>query len=144
MLSRSLLLAALILCLLCIPSVPEAGAADCGDFLAAVGHKPEELEFLGCEKGSHAQLAVLRARYRARGADAAMVEEYLVFYSGMPRLRFACCGWENARGGYGRLTKDAEEYSVSMCSDESLYSSRSEWFKIPLFYVVVEFFLEVP
>ncbi|MDR0439832.1 MAG: DUF4952 domain-containing protein, partial [Candidatus Accumulibacter sp.] len=80
---------------------PEANAADCGDFLATVGHKPEGLEFLGCEKGLHAQLTVLQARYRVRGTDAAMAEEYFVFHSGMPRLRFACCGWENAHGGYG-------------------------------------------
>ncbi|MDR0439475.1 MAG: DUF4952 domain-containing protein, partial [Candidatus Accumulibacter sp.] len=83
--------------------------------------------------------------YRVRGTDAAMAEEYFVFHSGMPRLRFACCGWENAHGGYGILTKeDAEEYVVSMCSEESLYSSRSEWFLIPWFYVTVEFFLEEP
>ncbi|GHV52896.1 DUF4952 domain-containing protein [Deltaproteobacteria bacterium] len=143
MLLRSLLTAALLLWPACTPGAPKAGAADCGDFLAAVGHKPEGLEFLGCEKGANAQLAVLRARYRVRGTDAARVEEYLAFYSGMPRLRFACCGWENDRSGHGRLGK-AEEYAENMHSEETLYSHREEWILVPWFYVIAEFFLEDP
>ena len=52
------------------PPLP-AGPA-CGDFLAMAGRRPDVLEFLGCEPGRDAQLPVLAARYRVRGADAAL------------------------------------------------------------------------
>src|ERR1700704_4943432 len=72
-------------------------APRCGDFLAALAHKPAGAEFVGCEATKNAQLDVLRATYRVAGARAAAVEQHLVKTSGMARLRFLCCGWEPMR-----------------------------------------------
>ena len=80
-----------------------AGGPACGDFLAMAGRKPDVLEFLGCEPGRDAQLPVLAARYRVRGADAALVEDVLRRESGMRPLVFVCCRWEMEKNGQGRF-----------------------------------------
>lgn len=69
-------------------------------------------------------------------------EDYFVSAAALPRLRFACCGWEHPR--CGRLEEGGREYSLYMLSEESLVSERGEWLLIPWFYVWVEYFLEEP
>lgn len=121
------------------------GEPECGDFLAEMGLKPERLEFMTCARGMHNQLAVLRARYRVRGASAITVEADLARVSGMHELKLACCGWESLTGhGLVKHGPDSQpkEYGINMYSEESPYSSRDEWILIPWFYVDVELFLE--
>ena len=77
-----------------VAGLPLPPGLACGDFLAMAGKKPDVLEFLGCERGRDAQISVLAARYRVRGADAALAEDVLRRESGMAPLVFVCCRWE--------------------------------------------------
>lgn len=131
----------------------------CGDFLTMAGKKPGVLEFLGCEPDRDAQVRVLAARYRVRGADAALVEDALRRESGMHPLVFVCCRWEMEKNGQGRfgfrqpgLSRASAQadggllgtYRVRMGSGDTEYYERSEWLLIPWFYVTVLLDLEMP
>ncbi len=60
----------------------------------------------------------------------------------MARLRFACCGWENAGGKWGTYRdKNAFQHSVSMTSGETL---EKNWAKIEKFTIDDEIFLTEP
>lgn len=123
------------------------------------GGKPDVLEFLGCAPGRDAQLPVLAARYRVRGADAALVEDVLRRESGMAPLVYVCCRWEMKKNGQGRfsfrrpgLPRESAQadgglpgtYRVRMGSGDTEYYERSEWLLIPWFYVTVLPDLERP
>jgi hypothetical protein len=127
-------------CILTLLACAQGRTVRCGDFLSSAGHKPDTLEFIGCEEGVGFGLALLRARYQVRGSDAASVEEYLVRLAGIQPLRFHCCGWE-AGGGPGGFDIRGNVYTVWMTSGETL---EKEWGLIPWFYVDVELYLEDP
>lgn len=144
--------AAIGLALLVAPagSTPHASAADgCADFLAAVGHKPRHVQFVGCAPGHDAQLRVLQATYRVKGAHAAQVEHYLIRHTHMPPLRFLCCGWEpwaaGAQAHHGVLPRrHPPADTVTMASGETLVSRRADWAQIPAFHVRVTRYLDQP
>ncbi len=131
----------------------------CGDFLNMAGKKPDVLEFLGCERDRDAQISVLAARYRVRGADAALAEDVLRRESGMAPLVFVRCRWEMRKFGQGsfsfrqpglsaaRAEADGgllSVYRVRMGSGDTEYYQRDEWLLIPWFYVTVLLDLERP
>lgn len=139
------------------PPLPPGPA--CGDFLAMAGRKPDVLEFLGCEPGRDARFPVLAARYRVRGADAALVEDVLRRESGMRPLVYVCCRWEMEKNGQGRfgfrrpgLSRASAQADggllgtcrVRMGSGDTEYYERSEWLLIPWFYVTVLLDLKRP
>lgn len=124
----------------------------CEDFLAKLGDKPEELEFSGCKKYQKFSREALESRYTVTGKDAASVERFLQQKFQMPELRFLCCGWEQVRRientnspGYGSF-RDSRgyKYQVTMFSQETLITERSDWHNIPFFYVDVTLYLEQP
>ena len=113
----------------------------------------------GLRAGRDAQLPVLAARYRVRGADAALVEDVLRRESGMRPLVFVCCRWEMEKNGQGRfgfrrpgLSRTSAQADggllgtcrVRMGSGDTEYYERSEWLLIPWFYVTVLLDLERP
>lgn len=124
----------------------------CADFLAALGHKPVGLQYMGCAAGYDAQLRVLVASYTVNGSRANRVERYLRRHTGMASLRFVCCGWEPAAvvvGGVphreGRLPRGHEPSDrVTMFSGETLVFRRADWAQIPAFHVRVTRYLESP
>ncbi len=73
----------------------------CGDVLLAYAEKPQELEFIGCERVKNSQTLV-RAMYRVSGKKSKEVEDFLVENYGMGRLEWTCCGWSNG-GKYGQF-----------------------------------------
>lgn len=116
----------------------------CGDFLDELKKKPNNLIFLGCEKTNDAQLHVFKASYKVLGKDAVEIERYLQKYFQMPKLRFVCCGWEMSpdRGTY--KNSKGFDYQIMMRSEETLINNRSDWGKIPFFYIEVILPLEEP
>lgn len=120
--------------------------ARCADFLALAGKKPSQLEFLGCAQSRERQLRVLRASYRVRGGDAALVEDSLRRDTGLPPLVFVCCRWELEKGGRGSFALPGAQSScrVNMGSGDTEYFRREEWLLIPWFYVSVTLDLEQP
>jgi hypothetical protein len=131
--------------------MPSFGSAkpQCGNFLKLLSRQPQNLSFLECKNGHSAQIRVLRATYRVAGIHAASVEDYLVKQTRMQRLKFVCCIWETvpdkAGNRYGRLKSQFEfDFEIDMNSGETVYSKRTDWNKIPWFYVTVELPLESP
>lgn len=149
-LGRALFVAAMLLGAQSARASADAGG--CGDFLAALGHKPAGLEYVGCAAGYDAQLRVLVASYAVSGSRANRVERYLGRHTGMGRLRFLCCGWEPAAvvaGGVrqreGWLPRGHEPGDrVTMFSGETLVSRRADWAQIPAFHVRITRYLESP
>lgn len=132
-----------------LASPVQAAEPVCGDFLARAGHKPAHLQFTGCEPGHSAQIRVLRATYRVAGRFAAGVETALIQTTGMPPLRFICCGWESPPDGqgvrYGRFPgSHGFDHEVHMHSEETLVDQRADWPAIGSFHVQVELPLESP
>lgn len=120
----------------------------CGDFLAMAGRKPPALEFIECRASQDAQVRSLFARYRVRGALAAGVEQALVRDTNMAGLRFACCGWDLDMATHARRGTlpgpEGFDYEVSMASEETLVSTRYNWYEIPWFHVTLILPLEEP
>lgn len=113
-----------------------SSAKICDGLLSHFGVKLPELEFESCTKGSGQ--VIRSARYKVRGTQAATVEESLHKQYGMGRLTFVCCGWEPAEGRTGMLRAPSRDVSVTMNSEETLLSDRTEWSNIPFFYVTFE------
>lgn len=131
--------------------VPSYGSAkpQCENFLKAFAKQPKHLLFLECKSGHSAQIKVLRARYRVAGVHAASVENDLVKQTKMQRLKFVCCIWETvpdkAGNRYGHLKSQFEfDFEIDMGSGETVYNKRTDWNRIPWFYVSVELPLESP
>jgi Domian of unknown function (DUF4952) len=132
----------------------------CADFLALLRHVPAGLEFVDCQYVSVNQhdSAAMQANYRVRGAQAAAVEAYLVNTSGMPPLRFICCGWDSApryprtQRGYGvyRLPKhmrpsaDVTQLHISMSSGETLVNQRAAWTNLEYIQVRALLYIQSP
>lgn len=117
----------------------------CGDFLERLHRKPAYLQLSGCQQTHEAQVRVLEAFYRVPGPRAAQAEGYLTSSSGMPKLKFACCGWEVPGYQFGRFnTPGGQPYFVQMGSGETIYSRRADWPKINFFNIRVISYLEEP
>lgn len=113
----------------------------CGDFLAELKKKPNNLIFLGCED-SGSYLKALTAKYKVLGKDAAEIESYFQKHFQMPKLHFACCGWELSPDKGTYKNSKGLEYKIEMFSEETLIKDRNDWEKIPFFYIDVTLYLE--
>jgi hypothetical protein len=132
----------------------------CADFLALLRRVPAGLEFVDCQYVSVNQRdsAAMQANYRVRGTQAAAVEAYLVNTSGMPPLRFICCGWDSAprhprtQRGYGvyrlpthmRPSADVTQLHISMSSGETLVNQRAAWPSLEYFQVRALLYIQPP
>lgn len=149
--------AALCVALVCASSwaqavVPSASARSgpplCADFLAKLGQKPKNLEFIGCKPVRLYGVAALQSDYRVKGAFAGPVEAHLVRTAGMPRLRFICCGWESvppdvrAQRTYGTYQAGERSYAISMTSQETMINQRSALHRVDYFAVTVLLYLD--
>lgn len=123
-------------------SVPDAGvtARGCGDFLAQVEKKPAHAEYAGCSYAPDRQGKPLEARYRVSGRFAAATEAYLIKSVGLNRLKRSCCIWDSPASQFHDSM--GRDFLISMVSEESLVSSRSEWGRIAVFVITVETFTE--
>jgi hypothetical protein len=133
---------------------------ECADFLAQLRRVPAGLEFVDCQYVSVNQInsAAMQATYRVRGVQAAAVETYLVNTSGMPPLRFICCGWESApryprtQRGYGvyrlpthmRPSADVSQLHISMSSGETILNQRTAWPGLEYFQVRALLYIQSP
>lgn len=124
------------------------GPPVCADFLAKLGQKPKNLEFIGCRPVRLFGVSALQSDYRVKGAYAGPIEAHLVKTAGMPRLRFICCGWESlpadVRGQrtHGAYTAGERSYAVSMTSGETLIRHRSALHAVDYFSVTVVLYLD--
>lgn len=134
-----------------VPRTPASTAAPvCADFLAKLGQKPKNLEFVSCKRVRLFGVAALQSDYRVKGAFAGPVETHFVKTAGMPRLRFLCCAWESvpldvrAQRTYGLYVADERSYAVSMASGETLINQRSALHTVDYFNVTVVLYLAQP
>ena len=132
-----------------VPSAPaRAGPPLCADFLAKLGQKPKNLEFIGCKPVRLYGVAALQSDYRVKGFYAGPIEAHLVKTAGMPRLRFICCGWESvpqdvrAQRTHGIYQAGERSYAVSMASQETLINQRSALHRVDYFAVTVVLYLD--
>lgn len=107
----------------------------CQDFLAALGRKPDSLQYLGCEQDDDSYVKPMTARYSVRGAAAAEVEAYLRQRFDMPALVYVCCGWGSEPHAW-RDGPDGVRYEIGM-GVESPSFPREHWDRIPSFDVTV-------
>ncbi|MBB3656518.1 hypothetical protein FHX15_001746 [Rhizobium sp. BK650] len=118
----------------------EASAPGCADFLTQMGKKPAHAEYAGCSYAPDRQGKPLEATYRVSGRFAAATEAYLIKAVGLNRLKRSCCIWDSPasqfRDSMGR------DFLISMVSEETMVSSRSEWPRIVVFEITVETFTE--
>ncbi len=134
-----------------VPRTPASTTVPvCSDFLAKLGQKPKNLEFVGCKRVRLFGVAALQSDYRVKGAYAGPVESHFVKTAGMPRLRFICCGWESvpldvrAQRTYGLYTSGERSYAVSMVSGQTLINQRSALHTVDHFNVTVVLYLTQP
>ena len=106
----------------------------CGDFLEQLHAKPQYLEFVECKPNLRdEQTKPLVAHYQVKGIHAAAVERALHNSFAMSRMKRICCIWESPERAFH--SKDGHIYYLSMGSGETLLYKRSDWGKIPYFYV---------
>ncbi len=106
----------------------------CGTPLDDLAHLLPDLEYVDAHEPENSQV-VCEARYRVSGKQAASVEGVLSTEFGVPRLRFACCGWESG-GSEFRPGRDTISYTIEMYSEETRIRDRGRWKDISNFYVV--------
>jgi hypothetical protein len=53
-----------------------------------------------------------------------------------------CCLWESTENSY--RDKSGRVFMISMATEETTITSRSQWAKIPYFYVVVDWYPKEP
>ncbi|MCK4207590.1 DUF4952 domain-containing protein [Brucella pituitosa] len=118
----------------------------CGDLLASMGQKPPHLDFLHCQEEMRHPVRAQVAYYRVPGRYAQAVEQHFMKTANMPALVFLCCGWDSVgqKGRDGWLQVGAEHFTISMQSDETLFSRRADWLRIPSFNVTAVRYLEQP
>ena len=126
-------------------------ANKCSDFLRDIKKMPEHLHFLACKETSIHGAAALESMYRVTGPHSAEVESYFIKTAKMPKLRYTCCGWESLPGKTQRqhptgiYKLNDITYEIGMSSGETNGGRRrSQWKKIPYFYVSVVQYLESP
>lgn len=124
------------------PVFPASGNSPCGDFLARLHKKPDNLEFQGCQQQTKLQNTPFEATYRVPGIHAAEVESYLAREFKIKKLSRNCCVWESTENFY--RDKRSRAFVISMATEETTISSRDQWPKIDYFYVVVDWYRDEP
>ncbi|WKB81795.1 DUF4952 domain-containing protein [Cellulophaga lytica] len=71
----------------------------CKDILSTYAKKPNDLEFIKCERLENSQ-TIIKATYRISGNKSKEIEDFLIENYGMGKLKWVCCGWETS-GKYG-------------------------------------------
>ena len=117
-----------------------ATAQSCGDFLAQIRKKPAHAKFAGCRYSPDRQGKPLEATYRVSDRFAAATEGYLIKAVGLNRLKRSCCLWDSPASQY--RDSIGRDFLISMVSEETMVSSRSEWPRIIVFEITVETFTE--
>jgi hypothetical protein len=117
-----------------------AEAAACGDLLAEAGRKPAQAVLVECVVEPERQGKPLRATYRVRGRDAAVVEAYLIKAVELQPLRRICCYW----GAPPVFFRDAggRDYMLTLASPETTVHERGAWGLIAEFEISVDRFTE--
>ncbi|WZB75365.1 DUF4952 domain-containing protein [Achromobacter insuavis] len=138
---RTLLLPAVLLLPSAAALAQAAPTPGCEDFLAALGDKPESIEYQGCRQELHGQGKPLVARYRLDGAAAVEVERYLRQRFDLQPLHYRCCGWEAPPQSW-RDPRTGRDYLIVFASEETLVSSRARWDRIDNFHIRVELYTE--
>jgi hypothetical protein len=112
----------------------------CADFLAALQKKPAHVIFDNCTAMPERQGRPLRATYHVSGVHAARAEAALIKSFGLKRLKRSCCQWDSPAASF--KSAQGKEFIVSMVSEESVFTKRSQWREIPRFEIVVEMLTE--
>ncbi len=112
----------------------------CADFLAQQQKKPAHLTFITCISQPERQGKPLRATYHVRGMFAAQVEATLIKSVGLNRLKRSCCQWDSPATSF--LSTKKQTFIISMVSEETAVSKRSQWREIPSFEITVELLTE--
>jgi len=128
--------------LLAAAALASGADAPCDDILAGLHKKPKDLEFVGCKQRADLQGQPREASYRVAGSRAAAVESYLAKELKIKKLRRTCCVWESTENSY--RDRKARLYTITMSTEENVIGSRSQWPKIPYFYVTVDQYQEEP
>ena len=139
---RSILRMILLLHLFAAPLLAAPVGSGCNDFLAVLHKKPNKLEFRDCKQQTDLQGQPWEASYRVVGNHAAEVESYLIKEFKVKRLHRTCCVWESVHNSY----RDEQDrlYVISMSTDETTVDNRTQWARIPYFYIKVDLYPEAP
>jgi hypothetical protein len=82
----------------------------CWDVLAKTNKKPPHLKFVKCYRHVR-QVELVTAEYVVTDDQSEVVEKYLVKHFQMPKLVYACCGYESP--GYGGV-RDKNDKGISV------------------------------
>ena len=95
----------------------------CGDILSTYVKKPNDLEFIKCERPKNSQ-TIIKATYRVNGKESKRIEDFLIENYGMGELKWTCCGWDNG-GKYGSFEHSEFKKIDKYCSATvSMFASR--------------------
>ncbi|QTR53654.1 DUF4952 domain-containing protein [Thiothrix unzii] len=108
---------------------------ECEDFLAKMDWKIAGLVYQSCHREVNSQTRKAIATYRVEGKYATVVEQLFRERTGMPAMKFACCGWEVQGASSFGTEIPGTVYGVFMMSDETGINERGMWDKIPSFTV---------
>ncbi len=114
----------------------------CGDLLAELHKKPNNLEFISCSRHMDLQGRPWAAIYRVPGSHAAEGEQFLVREFHIKKVTHACCEWASTQNSY--MDKNGRVLILEMGSGETLVRTKDQWRKIPYFDVEVELETEEP
>ncbi|WP_432261254.1 DUF4952 domain-containing protein [Cupriavidus sp. TMH.W2] len=108
-----------------------------------LGLQRPDVEFVSCNRihSPDPGMERLEAIYRVKGKDIAKVEDWLVRFAKVSRLKFACCGWETREGEF--TGRDGARYTIGM-GGEARVSQRSELAKIPFLNLYITHYLYEP
>ena len=110
---------------------------ECKDFLKEIGWNITGIEYQSCHKEVTVQTRTMVADYHVAGKNAADVEQFFHDQVGMPKMKFACCGWEVQGQSTFGVDIPGTGYAVYMMSAETGINERERWDKIPSFTVRV-------
>lgn len=114
-------------------SVPE-----CKDFLKEMGWKIDGVEYQSCDAEIALQSRTMVAKYHVAGKYAAAVEQLFHDRTGMPMMKFACCGWEVSGQLYLGVPIPDTPYAVYMVSgEETGIDDRAYWDQISHFKIYI-------
>jgi hypothetical protein len=139
---RGVLAGPVVALFIAIAACADRANGSCGDLLAALGKKPDALEFVGCKERSDLQGSPLQASYRVEGEKAADVESYLAKELALKALRRTCCLWESTENSF--RDKAGRSHVMTMGTEETTIDRREDWGRIPYFHVTVNLYREDP
>ncbi|CAM1370718.1 DUF4952 domain-containing protein [Tenacibaculum xiamenense] len=95
---------------------------ECGDLLSTYAKKPQNVQFLKCERGNGQ--TILEADYLVDKTKHEDVERFLIDSFDMGELKFVCCGWEPEEGKLGYFdSKKLLEINKNYTLQISMYAN---------------------